>query len=404
MKKLHQNLFYYYRGGNRNDKDIQEQLENNVTKAFVNVLEKSSLNLQKKIIREIIHFPLSKNIDKINYTLQETTIGEERIKKIRKRCILGISPEGVVDKNEGRKYLKSSKPDAWIWSNDFVILIENKIQGNLDEAQLKKHNELIDGDIQIKSWKKDIYPIFKKTEKEQLNSKDKLLVQEFNEFLDMVGLTEFTGFEKKDLVRMYSEEEDEVDYVEKKFKKLGDIIAIKLSKKGLHHHGHRSKPDDWWDYFVRDTKRSYYTYAHFSIYTSDLFLGVKFHLQSHTPDFTIFKKKLRNEPDGFSELIKKLKKSKVSYEIELTDREHIGGYDTESGFCYTIYSKYLDNDKINLLIDLILNKVLPEKNKMWLSIRRDFNISEAEKLEDKMVDEILETIDDWWDVYQYIIK
>lgn len=403
MKKLHQNLFYYYRGGNLQDKEIQRQLENNVTKAFINVLEKSSLGVQKSLIERIVPINIPDDVDKINYTLQESTIGSERIKRIKNRFLLGVSPEGNAPEKIVREYTHSSIPDAWIWSKNFIVLFENKIQCELDETQLNEHNKTIDGELIIKSWKNDIYKVFKNISKETLSPKDKLLIREFYEFLEMVELTNFTGFEKKDLVRIYSiDDRDEVEYVRNKFKKLSDIIADKLKEKGLNHK-HRAKTDKWWDYFVREDSHDYYDLAHFSIYTSDI-LGLKLHLRSHNPDFTNFKRKLRNEPEVFKNILIKLKNLDDSYEIELTGREHIGGYNTTPGFCFTIDSEYLNDEKFNLLKDLILDNVLPEKNKILLSIRREFDINEAEELGENLIKKILDTVDNWWDIYSYIVE
>jgi hypothetical protein len=402
--KLHQNLFYYYKGAHQSDKEIQEQLENNLTKAFINVIEKSDLNTQKKIIENIIPIIISKDILKINYTLQEKTIGEERINQIKKKFILGLSSDETINRNRMGTNQKCSIPDAWIWTNDFVILIENKLQGTLDQTQLDCHRKLLDGQLVIRSWKK-VYQVFKKIENNiELTSKDKLLIQEFNDFLEMIGMTEFTGFRRKDLSRMYSEDKDEIDFVREKFKKLGNAVSDKLEKKGVRlYHEHRAKPDEWWDYFVRDKSHSYYTLAHFSIYTCYTFLGVKLHLQKPGSDFTNFKKKINEKPDEFKKLLFSLKKSDEEYEIELEDKEHVGGYDTVPGFTYTIHSKYFDNEKFELFKNLILNDVMTMR-KPCLSLRREFDIDEAEKLQEKLVDKISDLITDWLDIYNFIIK
>lgn len=402
--KLHQNLFYYYKGGNQSKKEVQEQLENNLTKAFINVLEKCELNVQKKIINDIVGFDISGDVYKINYTLQESSIGEERIKRIRKRYILGISPDGNISVSGSRSNQQSSIPDAWIWSDNFVILIENKLRGDLDQIQLNNHKKILNGKLLTKSWKKEIFPMIKKIENEMmLTPKDKLLIQEFNDFLEAIGMTEFTGFNKKDLIRMYSEDKDEIDYVRSKFKKLGDAVADQLKGKRIRlYHEHRPKPDEWWDYFVREKRHSYYTLAHFSIYTCYVFLGVKLHLQKPGSDFTNFRRKLKEKPDEFKKILFSLKKADNEYEIELEDKEHIGGYDTEASFEYTIYSKYLDDEKFELFKNLILNSELTMK-KPCLSLRREFDIEEAEKLKEKLVDEISDIIENWLDIYHFII-
>ena len=46
MRKLHQNIFYYYKGQHENEGDIERQMENNATKALINVLENINPSLQ----------------------------------------------------------------------------------------------------------------------------------------------------------------------------------------------------------------------------------------------------------------------------------------------------------------------------------------------------------------------
>lgn len=152
MKKLHQNIFYYYKG--MIDKDIEQQLEDNTTKALINVLENTSLGTQKKIIQNLTGIKIPTDTDKINYILQVSTIGKERIADISNRFLLAFSPVGKIEDYEV-EYKRSSRPDAWIWSSDFVILFENKTRGELSKAQLKQHNKLLNGKTIIRSWMND---------------------------------------------------------------------------------------------------------------------------------------------------------------------------------------------------------------------------------------------------------
>lgn len=68
-----------------------------------------------------------------------------------------------------------SRPDAWIWTDKFVVLIENKINGSLYEEQIIQHvkrktgikSKINDIEIEIITWEKLLYFLeleFKKKE------------------------------------------------------------------------------------------------------------------------------------------------------------------------------------------------------------------------------------------------
>jgi len=405
MPKLHQNVFYYYRGQHSIEKDIETQLENNTTKAFVNVLENVSFDAQKELLEKLIGFSISKKIKKINFILQETTIGKQRIHNIKNRFLLAVSPLGKIE-DRGHDYKNSSIPDAWIWCNDFVILIENKTSGELDSYQLDRHKKILtDCKLIVKSWIKDIYPWIKIFEHTDLSPKDVFLIREFRKYLEMVQLSDFEGFDKEDFMRARSEDSDERNYVRTKFIKLGDIVANELTKRGLIHSHNCPNPNEWWDYFVRRKDKPYYTLAHFSIFNSDRFaseaymIGLKLHLQTGQ-DLSNLRKKIKSDPNHFKKIVEKLKNSRYSYLIIVTERESYRPYKTEEGAAYSIYSKYITDERVEKLIQLLLS---PNK-KIWFSVYFTFSEIDAEKLGKKIDEEILKIIDDWWELYNFIIN
>lgn len=232
MRKLHQNIFYYYTGASKNEKDVERQIEDNTTKAFINTLENCSLEVQKQII-ENLGIKIPKTCKKLNYTLQASTIGCERIAK--RKFILAISPSGKKPPDYNDKdYRNKSRPDAWIWSSSpssFVILLENKTKGELDNAQLKQHGKSLGTghELIVKKWI-DVHSAIKKLSNTELNKTDKFILGEFKRYLEVTNLSGFDGFDKEDFMRLYSDDKAEFDYLVKKFKNLGMAIGKRLDK------------------------------------------------------------------------------------------------------------------------------------------------------------------------------
>lgn len=401
-KKLQQNIFYYYKGSHKEGHEFEIQLENNTTKALINVLENCGTIVQKKLLEKIVGMRISKNVKRINYILQESTIGKERTHRIKKKIVLAISPYGKIENHGKRLYERESIPDAWIWCNDFVILIENKTRSELDKSQIERHKKTLkSNNLVTRSWINNIYPVIKEFSEKKLSEKDKLLITEFKKYLEVNELARFEGFEMEDLLRMYSENEEEFEYLKNKYKKLANAVKAKLVKRGVRFHRQRVKPDGWWDYFVRSDDRRYYEQAHFSIYLSEPFLGVKLHLQ-RCPDLTNFRKKIKRNPETFKKIIKELKKSKYNYEIYITERKHLGLYDTTKKSEYSVRSKYVKNEHVKELKEFLLLKML--KKKVWFSIHYEFGVEEAVKRGKEIIEDILEIINDWWKMYKYIIE
>jgi len=200
------------------------QYQNNTTKALINVLENSSFETQKHIIESISGIEIPKNIEKINYILQSSSFSKERINDLSNKSILAISPHGEV-KDIKVKYITKSTPDAWIWSSKFVILFENKTNGELNKAQLKQHEKLLGGKCKliVKSWIDDIYPNIKSIQPKLDNEKDRFLLLEFKKYLEVIGLSGFEGFEKEDFMRRYcnDDEKEEFEYLKPAFPTFG---------------------------------------------------------------------------------------------------------------------------------------------------------------------------------------
>lgn len=208
MRQPHRNLFFSYRGAlpsivNR-DLVRERQLEDNATKALINVLEHCD---RKKVLAEF----LAKVVDvggrlhgeAVQFALQRVDV---RRPDIPKKIVLVIAPTETLNWKVSGGQL-SGRPDAWIWEEgEFAILLETKVIGSASKAQLNRHIASAAGwkrtntKIQAISWDQ-VYEFFEGTNRRGgLDSTSALLISEFLEYIKMIGVTNRTVFDIDDFV------------------------------------------------------------------------------------------------------------------------------------------------------------------------------------------------------------
>jgi len=206
----HKNIFYYYRGpSKREEEDIiyDTQIEDNTTKALINCLDNCSDSLLSHFLKYFnINF---KYKNKPQYFLQVSRV--------------------------------KSRPDAQIKIPDNSIFIESKIALPVSKAQLINHkNDLKESDILIlitnnESDKKiadeleikyikwvELHKCFKTYE--PLNKNEKFLIDEFIRYLEVIGLSDFTGFNNDDFDFFINRIDDYKPIVKSKLEKFGSKI------------------------------------------------------------------------------------------------------------------------------------------------------------------------------------
>lgn len=192
MPDFHHNIFYYYRGASLSDTARERQLEDNTTKALVNVIEHCDLNVSKAFLDwlgiEVCDKPICE--------LQRTNISCGSIKRKSIRILLGLIPSKASHSSNNTSPARSdSRPDAWIYGNDYVILIESKIVGGLDRHQIHRHQAILQTkeDPIVKTWPQ-IHHFFK-TLNVNLSSKDAWIIYQFIKYLEFNSMGGFTGFD-----------------------------------------------------------------------------------------------------------------------------------------------------------------------------------------------------------------
>ncbi|MEJ1511764.1 hypothetical protein R3O67_00005 [Bacillus cereus] len=183
------NIFHYFRGGNV-DKDNELQIENNVTKALINVLQHSSLALTKNLI-SFLGFKVQGS--EYDYRLQ---IASQLSEIAKTGSVLGIADTTHVIENNRRLKSESGVPDAAILSKELNLLIEVKTGRNsyLSYDQLNRHkrkfsnDQLINEAVKIITW--DELRVFFRKQQNYFGGESitRFLLKQFEEFCEINGL------------------------------------------------------------------------------------------------------------------------------------------------------------------------------------------------------------------------
>ena len=203
MTDFHENVFYYYRGPRQSRPgQYDQQLEDNTTKALVNTLQ----HCDPVVALKFLAWLGINATEKVAVQLQRSTIGKARIRRASQRVLLGLVgvPEPSSDSGAAMREGPvdgDSRPDAWLYGEDFVVLIESKVGvASLKPSQMQAHLRKLQPNgrhrprCQVRTWA-EVHQFFAMCLSE-LGGKDKWLVEQFNQYLEWKGMTEFAGFEE----------------------------------------------------------------------------------------------------------------------------------------------------------------------------------------------------------------
>lgn len=179
---IYSNIFHYYRGQTKKstDETRQLQIENNITKAFLNVFQHSSPLLTKNFTKWLgFKFDI---VSELEFMYQ---VSNQLHRKSDYAIVLGIADTKLIKKSEIKQY---NIPDGAILSSQISILIETKIglKSYIKAEQLEghknrfAHNQVFIEEPQLVVWK-EVRDFFKN----QLGKHDSI-----TDFL----LNQFEGF------------------------------------------------------------------------------------------------------------------------------------------------------------------------------------------------------------------
>lgn len=345
MGDFHKNIFYYYKGQKDSDEERERQLEDNTTKALINTLELSSPIVSQKFLE----FLGINNNNHINFVLQKDTIGEGLIRQKSIRLLLALLPvKGdfkPINKTDDT-LVGESRPDAWIYGDNFVVLIESKVNGYINPDQMNKHYlKLYAGTNDQIDYKELTWPElhhFFSTIVNNLEEKDRFIVSQFIQYLEWNSMSDFTGFEKEIFDYFFTrDDEDTRKWARNTLKSFSDKVLIKIKEIDPFYKENiignlKSTHDHCWVAFGSDPKKqmgNLKDWAHqtISIYSYGIDIFVNIELQKATDKL---KKKLKIYKDDFRNILLKIK-SDLEKKYHIIEKENFDN-EYEGVFCIRI--------------------------------------------------------------------
>lgn len=202
MTDFHRNVFYYYRGAQRSNKDHDDrdsQLENNTTKALINTLD----HCGNAVALRFLYWLGIETAGQVKYELQKATTGD--IGNKSQRLLLGIVPAKEEDSPcaDGVAAGSSGIPDAWLYGDDYIVLIESKVRGSLEPGQMRRYLQKLQAgtaqqpECKVRTWA-EAHRFFKTLpdELKDVTDLDRWLIGQFTQYLEWIGMAEFAGLEQ----------------------------------------------------------------------------------------------------------------------------------------------------------------------------------------------------------------
>jgi hypothetical protein len=212
MTGFRRNIFSYYKGSSQKEQDREQQLEDNTTKALINTLE----NCDRYVVTEFLKWLGIAEPGRTAFVMQKSTIGHERIRRKKDRLLLAIVGASN-EKNESicrqlpKKPNGDSRPDAWLYGDGFVILVESKIgNSTLELNQMACHwHKLTPNRWRVLTWP-EVHRFFVTLTPSLKDAKSRWLAEQFTQYLEWTGMTEFVGF-KEEMFEFFVSPERDLD-------------------------------------------------------------------------------------------------------------------------------------------------------------------------------------------------
>lgn len=224
--KPHQNIFFYYRGprAGRVDALFDPQLENNTTKALINLLEHGGPAIRAAFLGLVD--PQLATPDALRRTRVRLQEEASMLSAVNRRWLVTITADqGALDDVQLTSGHTRGVPDALVYSlPHFGIIVESKVSAPLAEDQLIRHVSgagWTDHERRDLTWS-EVYKSFDGLNR--LNERDRFLVNQFRQYLEVTAMTPFTGFTRYDFDFFVGDEEDYRPILRKKLKEFGEMV------------------------------------------------------------------------------------------------------------------------------------------------------------------------------------
>jgi hypothetical protein len=202
LSRRHHNVFVYYRGPSAqkiSQQDAHSQVEDNATKALINVLEHGEDRLARSFAGRFAPQTVEGWPDRqAGYHLQ----GGPPNVSAGARVLLGISLEAALDTTALPKPPEAvGRIDAAIVPpHGGLIAIETKIVDNLDPHQLERHRidwDIAPADTRLVRWV-EIWTWARSGRELSTAPVTRFLLEQFCEYLEILGFGRWAGFREED--------------------------------------------------------------------------------------------------------------------------------------------------------------------------------------------------------------
>jgi hypothetical protein len=269
--------------------------------------------------------------------LQKATIGRGNVDNKSQRLLLGLVSfkDDTRPCVESRKPATDSLPDAWIYGDDYAVLIESKVRESLDPDQMQRHFQKLQVGTHrqpkyaLRTWA-EVHQFFKALPDGELIGKDKWLIEQFTQYLEWIGRAEFTGFEPEIFDYFIAHNDEDVkqrvrgtmsSFAKKVLNKLQDEAQLRTDPFWYtsSHTGNLSLNDDHcWVAFFGPGNQKFRKWAHqtISVYSHGLDIFVNVELK---PAIVRLRRKIRQDEQAFRETITSLS---APLSIRVEERKH----------------------------------------------------------------------------------
>ena len=250
--------------------------------------------------------------------------------------LLGIVPSKKPE-NRPLKLKKStdggSLPDAWIYGEDFAVLVESKIVGALGEDQMAKHYEKLASSAgrkprhSVYTWN-DIHRFFLRVSSEtesRLTAKDKWIIGQFTQYMEWIGMADYIGIKPEMFdhfaARPDVRSDDTRQWIRGSMEAFGEKVRDKLQEIGLDFYEDflvgklKITADHCW-VALGHTKLKKYAHQTFSLYADGLEVFVNVEMKALTDKLN---KKIHHDRQAFRETIANLP---MPFYIQVQEKEH----------------------------------------------------------------------------------
>lgn len=234
----YQNVFFAYRGpsvagttGAKADQIVDRQLENNVTKALVNLLEYADPALTASFITKFLREPVRADSRRpFVYSLQGADPSGRRA---RRRFLIGVSMLAEVNPTHDAVPLQTGRVDAGVHrGNDLLVVFEVKVGASeLDGQQLDRHArrwKIPNRGRRLVRWSA-VYEWAENELGRQPDPVSDFLLRQFVELLDLTELAPFRGFRNDDFEFFRLPAADAKAVLKNRVAALGERVANLMS-------------------------------------------------------------------------------------------------------------------------------------------------------------------------------